>query len=79
MARYYFHTVNGEKVLDSEGRDLSGLEAAKRLAVKFTGDLLSLEHHDVFEQDLSVQVTNDAGLLLFSIAVMGNVAQPAAR
>jgi len=68
MARYYFNTLDGESVTDTEGVELSGGADAEVEAVLLTGELLR-EHAKEFWKtgSFTVTVTDDSGLALFTI------------
>jgi hypothetical protein len=74
MPRYYFHSVHNGIVRDGEGMQLRDIDHAKRHATLFAGDLLKEVDGGVFTDDLSIDVTNDRGLLLFRIAISGILA-----
>lgn len=81
MPRFYFHTNNPAEglVQDDEGIDFASIHEAKCEAVAYAGRLLC----DVAEQfwdhaDFELTVTDDQGLILFVMRVVGSVA-PAVR
>jgi hypothetical protein len=43
MPRYFISLVNGEEVVDDEGRELPDLEAARRSALKAAGEIVADE------------------------------------
>ena len=43
MPRYFISLVNGEEVVDNEGRELPDLEAARRSALKAAGEIVADE------------------------------------
>lgn len=43
MTRYYFHILNGKKLIDDVGIELADIEAVKAEAVKVAGTILSSE------------------------------------
>jgi hypothetical protein len=53
---------------------LRDIDHAKRHATLFAGDLLKEVDGGVFTDDLGIDATNDRGVLLFRIAISGNVA-----
>lgn len=59
---------------DGERMQLRDNERAKRRTTLFAGDLLKEVDGGVFTNDLSIDVTNDQGLLLFRITISGIVA-----
>lgn len=40
MARYYFHVLDGTRLIDEQGTELPGIDAAKAEALKLTGVIL---------------------------------------
>lgn len=40
MARYYFHVVDGDVSVDTEGTELLNLEAARSAAISAAGEIL---------------------------------------
>ena len=71
MPRYFFHTADRGHIIDGEGHELPDLVAAQRTAIRLAGDILRHESVEIFKHDFSLQVTNQHGLVLFSIAVFG--------
>ena len=43
MPRYYFHVLNGKKLIDDVGIELTDIEAAKAEVVKYAGTVLMSE------------------------------------
>ena len=68
MARYFFHIHDGETALDVEGIELSGLDEARREAVRFSGALLA-DHADQFWRtaEWTLRVTDADNLTLFQL------------
>lgn len=81
MPRFYIHTNHpGEpSVQDDEGYDFPSIHDAKCEAVKFAGALLcdSAEHF-WDKADFEMTVTDDRGLILFSMRMVG-IEAPAIR
>jgi hypothetical protein len=74
VARFYFHTNHPAElsVQDDEGLEFSTVHDAKCAAVKYAGQLLA----DVAEKfwdsaDFDLTVTDQNGLILLSIRVVG--------
>jgi hypothetical protein len=40
MPRYFFHTIDGETIIDDEGTVLAGLDEARAQAIVFSGEML---------------------------------------
>ena len=81
MPRFYFHTNNPAEgsLQDDEGMEFSSIHQAKCQAAVYAGALL----RDVAESfwddaDFELTVTDDAGLILFTMRVVGTEA-PAVR
>ncbi len=81
MPRFFFHTNNPAErmVQDDEGMEFSSVHEAKCQAVAYAGQLL----RDVAETfwndaDFELTVTDDQGLILFTMRVVGTEA-PAVR
>ncbi len=81
MARYFFHTNHPAEltVQDDEGLEFASVHDAKCAAVKYAGQLLA----DVAEKfwdnaDFDLTVTDEKGLILFSMRVVG-IEAPAIR
>lgn len=70
MSRFHFHLEDGIRHEDSEGSDLPDTRAARMHAVRHIGELLK-ERPGEFWQDshLSLTVTDESGLTLFTIEV----------
>jgi hypothetical protein len=71
MPRYHFNTSDGRPACDPTGVECADLAGAKRLAVRFAGAMLPEIADEIFDTDFRLEVTNDAGLTLFSILVVG--------
>jgi hypothetical protein len=80
VPRFFFHTNNPlEPALQDEGLELETVHAARCKAVRYAGQLLC----DVGERfwdtaDFELSVTDDRGLILFTMRVVGTEA-PAIR
>lgn len=71
MARFYFNVEDGG-IADAVGMELSSLAAAKCEAVRCAG-LLICDHAGEFwnSGDWTMTVTNEKGLSLFSLQLVG--------
>ena len=68
MPRYFFNTADSERDLDDEGTELPDHHVARAYAIKFAGLALSQDPGLLWDcQDFRVEVTDEKGLLLFSI------------
>jgi uncharacterized protein DUF6894 len=78
VARYFFYT-NAETQGDHEGMEFESLSAAKCEAVRFAGRLIcDGAEHFWDTNDFEMTVTNEAGLILFTMRFVGTEA-PAIR
>ena len=76
MARYFFHSEDGEFVRDEEGTELRDIAAARVEAVKVAAEILHERPDELWEhQAWRLIVTDDRDLTLFTIEVS---AQPSA-
>lgn len=67
MPRYLFHT-NKDTVRDPEnGVECEDLQAAKKLAVRYAAHALEDLQDSLFEEDFTLEVANQDGLLLFTV------------
>ncbi|MDO6415683.1 hypothetical protein Q4F19_14935 [Sphingomonas sp. BIUV-7] len=68
MPRYFFSTANGERHPDDEGLDLPNHAAARVAAIKYAGAIMENEPDVLWDgQSFQVEVTDDRGLILFTI------------
>ena len=79
MPRYFFHRTDGGFDPDTEGTELSDLDRARVEAVRFAAGTVQ-DHPDfVWDgKDFRIEVTNEGGLLLCTIVVLG-IDAPAVR
>ncbi|MFL6762449.1 MAG: DUF6894 family protein [Sphingomicrobium sp.] len=72
MARYYFNIDDGAGIEDTVGMELSSLAEAKCEAVSYAGRLIC-DHAGRFwnSGDWNMTVTNENGLSLFSLQLVG--------
>ena len=79
MARYFFHTENGDRHTDEDGLELPDLAAVKREAIRTLGDMLRSRDDRFWESNsFRLIVTDDRGLILYVLDVSG-VEAPAVR
>ena len=81
MPRFYFHTNHPTEGLiqDDEGMDFSSIQEAKCEAVAYAGRLLCDVAETFWDDaDFELTVTDDQGLILFVMRVVGTEA-PAVR
>ena len=71
MAKYYFHTEDGQCFPDEDGIELSGIEEAKSTAVEVLVEALKGKPEVIWHTgDWRVIVTDEANLIQFQIQVM---------
>ncbi|THD77915.1 MAG: hypothetical protein E7812_12015 [Phenylobacterium sp.] len=80
MDRYFFHIDYGETSRDLEGTVLPNPDAARTAAVHLLGEVLR-DTADEFwaKPDVTVTVTDDADLTLWTLTVAGGEAASVAR
>lgn len=79
MARYFFHTENGDRHSDEDGTELPDLAAVKRAAVLTLCEMLKVRAGDFWDAgSFRLIVTDEAGLILYVLDVNG-VEAPAVR
>jgi hypothetical protein len=81
VPRFYFHTNHPSESVaqDDEGFEFPTVHEAKCEAVKFAGQLLAdAAEHFWDEGDFELTVTDDTGLVLFAMRVVG-IEAPAIR
>jgi hypothetical protein len=81
VARFYFHTNHPAElnVQDDEGVDFPTVHDAKCAAVKYAGQLLAdVGEHFWDEANFDLTVTDENGLILFGMRVVG-IEAPAVR
>ena len=75
MSLYYFHLEHAHPRRDEQGVDLPDLEAAKCHAIQVIAEELCANPKGYWEADsYQVTVTDEAGLTLFSVAMMSIMA-----
>lgn len=67
MGRYHFHTAGQDEHIDREGVDLPNVHAAKRYAMRYAGEVLTLASETWPGGPSQVTVTDSAGAPLFRI------------
>lgn len=77
MPRYFFHLDDGEPDLDVEGTILADVELARDAALRFLSQSL-LDRSDAFwaSGKMQLTVTDEAGVVLFDVAVASTGAPP---
>ncbi|WP_426954748.1 DUF6894 family protein [Muricoccus radiodurans] len=70
MPRYHFHVSDGRRHLDHLGTDLPSTSAAQAEGIRLAGEIIKLRKtQDWAAADLRLDVTDNGGVLLFSIDV----------
>jgi hypothetical protein len=68
MPRYFFNRTDGYVERDREGTELRDLSDARIQAIVFAGESLRDEPEKIWNgDDFRVEVTDDMGLLLFTV------------
>jgi hypothetical protein len=75
MPRFFFHTEDGELLIDRDGTELAGLDAAKDTAVQIMAESLHGNSRLFWENEgFRVTVTDAQDLTLFSLQVSATFA-----
>ena len=68
VPRYFFHVADGDNYTDLQGTVLENDAAARREAVRFSGQLLSSKPDQSWSgQEWKIRVTDDTDLTLFEL------------
>lgn len=68
MPRYHFDSVDGRRDPDPDGLDLPNDHAARSMAVRYAGEVLTSDPDVVWRKgQWRVEVMNDDGVLLFTL------------
>ncbi len=68
MPRYYFHVKDGKNYRDLQGTELADTDAARREALRFTGDLLNEGENGFWDGvEWSMEVTDAIGSAFFTL------------
>lgn len=79
MQRYFFHTNHPATGTDIIGMEFATMADAKCQAARFAGQLLSnTAEHFWDDADLEMTVSNEKGLMLFALRILG-IEAPAIR
>lgn len=72
MPRYFFHVLDDEGIMDEVGEPCSDLNAARQLALRYAGTLITeMGHGEFVEDDWKMDVCDESGLVLFSFMFFG--------
>ena len=78
MARYFFHLHDGKDYPDHTGVELPDIDAAKKHAAAFVGELLKDSSEAIWSgEDWVLKVSREDGLTLFCIHIV-TIDSPAA-
>jgi hypothetical protein len=76
VPRYYFKIEDGRPIVDSTGEELSGHEAARRVAVEIMSEVMADHASDLLpEGRLSVEVSDHTRQAIFSVITTTAVRQ----
>lgn len=79
MPRYFFNVEDGRSFPDQSGTELSSIEAARRQALRYAGELLRDAPETFWSgEDWRMIVTDNRGLALFYLVFAG-IDAPALR
>lgn len=68
MPRYHFNVYDGRNITDDVGTELPDATFARREAIRYSGALLEDDADSLpVGEDWRMEVTDDAGLILFSL------------
>ena len=71
MPRYFFATADGERSPDDQGTELPNHAAARVAAIKYAGAMMEKKPEVLWDgRDFRVEVTNEQGLMLFTIIAL---------
>jgi len=80
MPHYFFHVDDGASHIDADGIELSGLDAAREHAVRYFAELLRDSARTFWDRgDWAMRVTDQAGLVFFTLHFTATVAAAGAR
>lgn len=80
MPRYYFHLHDGTTHPDRDGLELADIGAARKHAASYLADLLRDGGEMIWNgEDWQLNVTDDAGLVYFTIHIVAVEAAAAKR
>lgn len=68
MPLYFFHSQDGDVVIDPDGTECADYSAAKVEAVRLMGGLIAEQPEDFWgSESMKLMVTNESGMLLFAL------------
>ncbi|TDK29917.1 hypothetical protein E2F50_22265 [Rhizobium deserti] len=69
MARYFFHIMNGQAILDDIGVELSNIDDVRREAIRASGQMLSNGKHAWKGQAWQMIVADEDGTIIFGVNI----------
>jgi hypothetical protein len=80
MSKYFFHLTTAHDTPDDQGTELNGLDEARWYAVKMIAEVLCNSPEQYWEVEVyRVTVTDEAGLILFTVEVVSTDAAATTR
>jgi hypothetical protein len=80
MQRYHFNVQDSASGPDLEGTRFASLDAARNAAVRLAGDMLREQPAAFWDQgEWVMDVTDDAGLVLFSLLLVASMSPALGR
>ena len=68
MPRYFFHVIDGRKIIDNEGSELAGLKEARIEAIHLAGSILRDEGEKFWSgEQWHMNVTDASGLSVLKL------------
>jgi hypothetical protein len=68
MPRFYFHIFDGRDQRDDHGTELSDFQEARVEAIRYASEILKDDAHRIaLGEDWHMNVTDEAGLILFRL------------
>lgn len=68
MPAYYFNIHDGAALPDAEGHELPDLDAAKRVAIRLSGDVIREIGENFWRgEEWKMEVTDHTGAILFTL------------
>lgn len=72
MSRYFFNLADGTYEADETGTELASIGAARKYAVHYAAEVMRDQPDVIWAgHDFRVEVTDEAGLQLFTIIIIG--------
>ena len=68
MARYFFHILNGQAILDDVGLELQDMDQVRTEAIRASGQMLSNGEHAWKGNAWQMVVTDSNGTIVFGVS-----------